>query len=171
MIGAKNFCFSSEPKTVFLWRLQTVLSNSFPELSCLSCQISLHSFPQSFGLNQVILVLSLLLGKETGVQMSVTEWLLFSAAYLLSISVSLFPLPFQSCLSWTPGQWERWVTAPGFGTHVQAVSQPRWPLTFLLPLQQICSFFLFTLCRVWSNEVLSAISFLSPFCCSNAGYL
>lgn len=31
-----------------------------------------------------------------------------------------------------------------------AFSHPREPLTFLLPLDQICSFF--TLCRVWSSE-------------------
>lgn len=140
---------------LFLWRLQTVLPNSFPDPSCLSCQISLHSPPQPFGLIHVILVLSLLLGKETDVQMSVTEQLLFSAACLLSISVSLFPFSFQPCLSWTPGQWKRWVAAPRLvpspvTTHLPASSSTN---LFLLLLHSVQSL------KQWSlvSRLLSAV--------------
>lgn len=86
--GARNLCLSAEPKGVFLWGLETLLPNLPPALFCLSCQISLCSLPQRFGPGQVILVPSLLLGKQTHVQPSVFEWLFFPAACFPSGSLS-----------------------------------------------------------------------------------
>lgn len=100
VIGARNLCLGAEPKGAFLWGLQTLLPDLPPALFCLSCQISLHSLPPG----QVILVPSLLLGKETHVQLSIFKWLFFPAACFPSGSLSSHhpcSLALPSCL-WQP---------------------------------------------------------------------
>lgn len=161
MIGARNLCLSAGPKGTFLWGLETLLPNLPPALFCLSCQISLHSLPRRFGPGQVILVSSLLLGKETPVQLSIFKCLFFPAACFPSGSLSSLTLPgllFPACLSqtlpWVPGRalpWQGALAAPG------CLSPSHTATHLLLPL---CFSFLFTLCAVWSNKSCHP----SPFC-------
>lgn len=169
---------------MFLWRLQTLLPNFFPDLFCLSCQISLRSLPQPFDWIQVILVPSLLLGKETDVQPSIFKWLFFSAAYLFFISVSFFPLLFQSCSSLTAWPWllahgnALWLhpgcLAEALPSHGCLNSGPRclFPpeVTTHLSASSLIKFVpsSSSLCVVWSNESCqpSVSSFFLLFQCS-----
>lgn len=160
-----------EPKGAFLWGLEALLPNLRPALFCLSCQISLHSLPQCFGPGQVILVPSLLLGKESLVQPSIFKWLFFPAACFPSGSLS--PSPFQACSSLLP------VPATGPGSlgclAGLCLGMEIWLLldAFPHPTQPLTSCFLFVFSSSSGSleqQALSPISFLSPAssCCSSA---
>lgn len=175
VIGARNLCLSAEPKGAFLWGLETLLPNLPPALFCLSCQISLHSLPQCFGPGQVILVPSLLLGKETHVQPSIFKCLFFPAACFPSGSLSSHH-PSRLCSS-LPGPAPALGCLAGLslGTELclllDAFPHPTQPLTscFLFVFPSSPLFVEFGATSLVTH-LLSASSFLPLFQCSGFIY-